>query len=149
MSNKTCMYVATIPAFFCHITRLGKSTCIKSHSSVKGKKKFHSVKLQWAFKSCVIGFFWEMVIHNLSVSSSPIHHNNFYWVVVNHLFGLLDPWCFSWLLFTCYTGWPKNNGTAYFQSNKDIRWLVSADGVSSPEKNDTKIRAILVKWFLF
>ena len=23
--------------------------------------------------------------------------------------------------------------------NKDIRWLVSVDGVSSPEKNDTKI----------
>ena len=41
-----------------------------------------------------------MVIHDLSVSSSHID-NTILTVAVNHLFGLLDPWCFSGLMFTC------------------------------------------------
>ena len=39
---------------------------------------------------------------------------------------------------TSIQGGPKIT-ERHTSGNKDIRWLVSVDGVSSPEKNDTKI----------
>ena len=51
-------------------------------------------------KAVCIGFFWTMVNSYTWVSHLPHWLQEFHWVAVNHLFGLLDPWCFSWLLFT-------------------------------------------------
>ena len=72
-------------------------------------------------KAMCIGFFWIMVIHNLSISSSPIDNNNF----TELQFGLLDPWCFSWLLFTyaCYIQKRKNK--IYISRILHSLWMLS------------------------
>ena len=38
-----------------------------------------------------------------------------------------------------YTGWPRKNGTAYFPQYLDAITGITVYGVTSPEKNDTKI----------
>ena len=45
---------------------------------------------------------------------------------------------FRWLLYLYIQGGPKRT-ERHTSGNKDIKWLVSVDGLSSPEKNDTNL----------
>ena len=80
----------------------------------------------------------------------PLDHGNvciFTVVVLKVVWhGCITSWG-SWKEIIYRVAQKSRNGI--LQAHRDIFWLVSVDGLSSPDKHDTKTRSILVKWFSF